>query len=196
MGRPSRDASASASGAAGEVRSVLEPVVVALGLDLEDLDVQASGSRRRVSVVIDRDGGVDLDGIAAASRAVSDALDSSDAMGDDPYTLEVTSPGIDRPLTLPRHWRRNIGRRVRVHLANGSTLEGRVREVDDGGVLLATDAKGKPESTERRTPWSDVVRGEVQVEFRRPQGTDSPEDESESDDFATDADETASDEEA
>ena len=194
MGRPSRDSSASA---ASEVRSVLEPVVAALGLDLEDLDVQASGRRRRVSVVIDRDGGVDLDGIAAVSRAVSDALDASDAMGDDPYTLEVTSPGIDRPLTLPRHWRRNIGRRVRVHLANGSTLEGRVREVDDDGVLLTVDVKGKPESTERRTPWSDVVRGEVQVEFRRPQDAESTGDESESDDFATDADDTAArDEEA
>lgn len=181
MGRPSRDASASfdsasadSASAASQVRSVLEPVVTVLGLDLEDLDVQASGRRRRVSVVIDRDGGVDLDGIAAASRAVSDALDASDAMGDDPYTLEVTSPGVDRPLTLPRHWRRNMGRRVRVHLADGSSLDGRIREVDDDGVLLAVDVKGKPESTERRTPWSEVVRGEVQVEFRRPQAAADP----------------------
>ena len=190
MGRPSRGASSDAS---GDVRFVLEPVVAALGLDLEDLDVQASGRRRRVSVVIDRDGGVDLDGIAAASRAVSDALDASDVMGDDSYTLEVTSPGVDRPLTLPRHWRRNIGRRVRAYLVNGSTLEGRVREVDVDAVLLAVDVKGKPESTERRTPWSDVVRGEVQVEFRRPQGIDATEDESVSDGFATDADDTARD---
>ena len=77
------------------VRTVIAPVVSALGLDLEDVDVQASGKRRRVCVVVDRDGGVDLDGIAATSRAVSDALDASDAMGDDAYTLEVTSPGID-----------------------------------------------------------------------------------------------------
>lgn len=171
MGRPSRDAEDGA-GRSGAVRSVVEPAVAGLGLDLEDLDVQASGRRRRVSVVVDRDGGVDLDGIASASRAVSDALDASDAMGDDPYTLEVTSPGIDRPLTLPRHWRRNIGRRVRLHATSGTSLEGRVRDVDDDGILLAVDAKGKPESFERRTPWSDVVRGEVQVEFRRPHDND------------------------
>lgn len=196
MGRPSRGSTES-TGRADDVRSVLEPVVVALGLDVEDLDVQASGRRRRVSVVIDRDGGIDLDGIAAASRAVSDALDASDVMGDDPYTLEVTSPGVDRPLTVPRHWRRNIGRRVRVHLVDGSTLEGRVRDVDDdGGVLLAVDVKGKPESAERRTPWGDLVRGEVQVEFRRPQDTDAAEDESVSDGVATDADDTAVDQEA
>lgn len=178
MGRP-------LSGAGGAVRSVIEPVVAALGLDLEDLDVQASGRRRRVSVVVDKDGGVDLDGIASVSRAVSDALDASDAMGDDPYTLEVTSPGIDRPLTLPRHWRRNIGRRVRLHAADGLTIEGRVREVDDEGVVLAADAKGKPESVERRTPWHDVVRGEVQVEFRRPQDSDSEAVDAEMDEVAT-----------
>jgi ribosome maturation factor RimP len=163
MGRPSRADDDAA------VRALLEPVVASLGLDLEDLDVQTAGRRRRVSVVVDRDGGVDLDGIAEASKAVSEALDSSDAMGDDPYTLEVTSPGIDRPLTLPRHWRRNIGRRVRAHLSDGSMVEGRVTTVDDDGVVLATDVKGKPESAERRTPWPDLVRGEVQVEFRRPE---------------------------
>ena len=189
MGRPSRGVS-DGTGSGGDVRALVEPVVTALGLDLEDLDVQASGRRRRVSVVIDRDGGVDLDGIAAASRAVSDALDASDAMGDDPYTLEVTSPGVDRPLTLPRHWRRNMGRRVRVHLADGSTVDGRIREVDDDGVLVAVDVKGKPESMERRTPWAEVVRGEVQVEFRRSQGTDSAGDSDESD---SDSDESDSD---
>ena len=168
MGRPSRVAGDAA------IRALVEPVVAALGMDVEDLDVQTAGRRRRVSVVVDRDGGIDLDGIAQASRAVSDALDASDAMGDDPYTLEVTSPGVDRPLTLPRHWRRNIGRRVRLHAPDGSTVEGRIRAVDDDGVTLDADAKDKPESVERRAPWGDVSRGEVQVEFRRPRGDEDP----------------------
>lgn len=161
------------------VRAAIEPVVSALGLDLEDVDVQASGKRRRVCVVVDRDGGIDLDGIAATSRAVSDALDASDAMGDDAYTLEVTSPGIDRALTLPRHWRRNLGRRVRAHLSDGSTVEGRIREVDDDGVVLAADAKGKPESVEQRVQWVDAAGGEVQVEFRRPETDAVPADDEE-----------------
>lgn len=150
------------------VRSAIEPVLVSLGLDLEDLDVQASGRRRRVCVVIDRDGGIDLDGIAAASRAVSDALDGSDAMGDAPYTLEITSPGVDRPLTLARHWRRNTGRRVSAHLADGSVVEGRIRSTDDDGVTLAIDTRSGAETEERRMAWRDLARGEVQVEFRRP----------------------------
>lgn len=174
MGRPSRVGSDAATGGNAAMRALVDPVVAALGLDLEDLEVQTAGRRRRVSVVVDRDGGIDLDGIAEASRAVSDALDSSDAMGDDPYTLEVTSPGIDRPLTLPRHWRRNIGRRVRLHATDGSAIEGRIRDVDDDSVTLDADAKGKPESAERRTPWGDVSRGEVLVEFRRPRGDEDP----------------------
>jgi len=173
MGRPSRAEDDAA------VCALLEPVVASLGLDLEDLEVQTAGRRRRVSVVVDRDGGVDLDGIAEASKAVSEALDSSDAMGDDPYTLEVTSPGIDRPLTLPRHWRRNVGRRVRAHVSDGSMVEGRVTTVDDDGVVLATDVKGKPESAERRTPWPDLVRGDVQVEFRRPESAPTETDDEE-----------------
>ncbi len=167
MGSPSRH------GGDVAVRLAVEPVVTALGLDLEDLDVQSSGRRRRVSVVVDRDGGIDLDGIAAASRAVSEALDASDAMGADAYTLEVTSPGIDRPLTLPRHWRRNVGRRVRVVLTDGTTWDGRIRGADDDALVVAADERGTAETAERRTPWSDVVRGEVQVEFKRPEQSPS-----------------------
>jgi ribosome maturation factor RimP len=161
MGHPSRPPRDPA------VRAVVEPAVTSLGLDLEDLDVQAAGRRRRVCVVVDRDGGIDLDGIAEVSRAVSEALDSSDAMGDDPYTLEVTSPGVDRPLTLPRHWRRNVGRRVKLHAADGSILEGRIRAADDDAVTVAVDTGPRAESTDRTLEWSQVQRGDVQIEFKR-----------------------------
>ena len=151
------------------VRAVIDPVVASLGFDLEDLDVQTAGRRRRVCVVIDRDGGVDLDGIAEVSAAVSQALDASDAMGEQPYTLEVTSPGVDRPLTLPRHWRRNVTRRVRVHLADGTTADARIKDADDDGVILAVDTPSGAEAQDRRLAWSELARGEVQIEFRRPE---------------------------
>jgi ribosome maturation factor RimP len=160
--------SSHASGDAA-LHAVVEPVVATLGLDLEGIDVQASGRRRRVSVVVDRDGGIDLDAIAEASRAVSDALDAAEAMGDAPYTLEVTSPGVDRPLTLPRHWRRNLTRRVRLHTTDGGVVEGRIESVDDVGVTLVADAGARRESETRSIPWPDVSRGDVQVEFTRPE---------------------------
>ena len=96
---------------------LLDPVVTTQGLDLEDVVVTPAGRRRLLRVVVDRDGGLSLDAVAAVSTAVSAALDDSDAMGGAPYVLEVTSPGIDRPLTEPRHWRRNLTRLVTVATA-------------------------------------------------------------------------------
>ena len=118
----------------------IEPVVGAAGYDLEDLVVTPAGRRSVVRVVVDRDAGVTLDDIAEVSRAVSEVLDrNDDGMGRTPYVLEVTSPGVDRPLTEPRHWRRNTGRLVTVPVGpTGATeeLTGRVTEVD---VVLVED---------------------------------------------------------
>ena len=93
---------------------VAEPVVHALGMDLESVKVTTAGRRRLLRMVVDSDGGVSLDDAALASRELSVKLDASDVMGDMPYTLEVSSPGVDRPLTEPRHWQRAVGRLVRV----------------------------------------------------------------------------------
>jgi len=155
----------------------IEPVVVAAGYDLEELVVTPAGRRSVVRVVVDRDQGVTLDDIAEVSRAVSEVLDQNDdGMGRTPYVLEVTSPGVDRPLTEQRHWRRNTGRLVTVVVGPvGHTAEvtGRVTAVDQAGVTLAVEAQGKPGAkkrppTPRQVPWSELGKGRVQVEFGRP----------------------------
>ena len=154
----------------------IEPVVGSAGYDLEELVVTPAGRRSVVRVVVDRDEGVTLDDIAEVSRAVSEVLDRNDeGMGRTPYVLEVSSPGVDRPLTEPRHWRRNTGRLVAVTVGpEGSTDEvtGRVTSVDDSGVTLAVEAKGKPGAkkrppTPRQVPWAELGPGRVQVEFGR-----------------------------
>ena len=154
----------------------IEPVVGSAGYDLEELVVTPAGRRSVVRVVVDRDEGVTLDGIAEISRALSEVLDQNDdGMGRTPYVLEVSSPGVDRPLTEPRHWRRNTGRLVAVAVGPaGSTEEvtGRVTAVDDSGVTLAVEAKGKPGAkkrppTPRQVPWAELGSGRVQVEFGR-----------------------------
>ena len=139
----------------------LEPVVLARGFDLEEVVVTPAGKRRVLRVVVDKDGGVDLDDIAGVSTAVAATLDESDAMGAVPYVLEVTSPGVDRPLTLPRHWRRAAERLVRVGIAGVGDRTGRIVSVDDAAVLL--DIEG----TEQRVVWADLGRGHVQIEFNR-----------------------------
>jgi ribosome maturation factor RimP len=143
--------------------AVLRPLCQAAGLDLEDIAVASAGRRRVVRVVVDRDGGVDLDAVAEISRAISGELDSADLMGSVPYVLEVTSPGIDRPLVRPAHWRRATGRLVRVELPGGCTVEGRVVRNDEDGVDLRADGAGAAV----RVSYTDVARARVQVEFSR-----------------------------
>lgn len=146
---------------------LLEPVVAAAGFDLEDVLVTPAGRRRQVRVIVDADGGVDLDDVADVSHAVSAALDDSAAMGSGPYVLEVTSPGVDRPLTQPRHWRRATGRLVRATLTGGGEITGRVAGADDTAVVLSGD------DGERRLGHDELVSGLVQVEFNR-RGGDGP----------------------
>ncbi|MEO6712709.1 MAG: ribosome maturation factor RimP [Mycobacteriales bacterium] len=146
------------SSAAAQVRTLVEPVVTSAGLDLEDVVVRATGSQRLVQLLVDRDGGIDLDAVAAVSRACSDALDEVELFGG-AYDLEVSSPGVDRPLTEPRHWRRNTGRLVQVRQRDGKDITGRIARTDADGITLSV---GK---TERTMAYGDLVRGVVQVEF-------------------------------
>ncbi len=145
------------------LRSLLEPVVTAQHLDLEEIEVTPAGRRRLLRVVVDGDGGVDLDQVALVSQAVSEVLDSSDAMGSSPYVLEVTSPGVGRPLTEPRHWRRARSRLVRVSLAAGGVVAGRVVAADEKTATL--DVGG----AQRRLPYVEVATARVEVEFSRPE---------------------------
>lgn len=163
---------------------LIGPTVHALGLDLDDLELTTAGRRRVLRVVVDRDGGVSLDEIADATRAVSKELDAGDALGDQPYTLEVTSRGVDRPLTSPRHWVRNIGRLVEVARVDGTVLTGRVTGADDTGADLAVtaaddraDRRGRNRAVDgaddlppQRVPYTEVRRALVQVEFARKEG--------------------------
>ncbi|MFI1989294.1 ribosome maturation factor RimP [Actinoplanes sp. NPDC020271] len=146
--------------ARARLREVVEPVVAKAGYDLEDLSLTRAGRRFVVRVMIDADGGIGLDDVAVVSREISEALDAADEHGGEllagEYQLEVGSPGVDRPLTQPRHWRRNVGRLVAV---NGVT--GRVLSTDDDGVTLDVDGK------EHRVAWADLGAGKVQIEFKR-----------------------------
>jgi ribosome maturation factor RimP len=163
-----------------QLAALVDPVVTDAGYDLEHLVVRAAGQRSVVRVVVDRDSGVSLDDVAELSRAVSAVLDADgDHMGRSPYVLEVTSPGVDRPLTLPRHWRRNVGRLVTVPVGPERAREqvtARVLRVVDDGVVLTVEKGGTKKGQVRRTVgertvvWAELGPGMVQVEFSRPPG--------------------------
>ena len=146
--------------ARARVRAVIEPVVAQAGYDLEDITLSRAGRRHLLRVLVDADGGITLDDIAAVSREISAALDAAEEAGGEvlagEYQLEVGSPGVDRPLTAPRHWRRNVGRLVTV---GGRT--GRVLAADNEGIVLDVDG------TSHELAYADLGKGLVQIEFKR-----------------------------
>lgn len=174
-GRPGPGNRGSAPVAADTARltSLIEPVLQAMDVDLEAVKIASAGRRRVLRIIVDADGGVSLDDIAEVSREVSARLDAKDAMGDAPYTLEVSSPGIERPLTQPRHWRRAIGRLVVVPLAvkdhdsqrdapDGPVAQAaRVIDADQQSVTLEIDG------ARRIVSYGEIGPGRVQVEFGR-----------------------------
>jgi ribosome maturation factor RimP len=146
----------------GQLRGVLEPIVAAAGFELDDVDVRVAGRRHTVKVVVDSEQGVGLDAIAQLSHAASAELDRHEHLIGGSYTLEVTSPGVGRPLTGPRHWRRARQRLVQVRRHDGTTLAGRVGPVGDASVKLLVDG------VLQDLPFADVAHAAVQVEFRPP----------------------------
>jgi ribosome maturation factor RimP len=145
------------------VRALTEQVVAGTGLVLEDVTVTAIGRRQLLRITVDLpeevQGGVPIDSVAQASQAISDVLDGSDVMGATPYVLEVSSPGVGRPLTERRHFARARGRIVTVTTTDPAPTAGRLAGVDDAGLAFEDGSV---------VPWDRVIRGKVQVEFSHP----------------------------
>jgi ribosome maturation factor RimP len=149
------------------LRGLLEPLVAARDLDLEEIEVTPAGKRRVLRIVVDSDEGVQLDACAELSRAVSEKLDETDAMGGAPYVLEVTSPGADRPLTEPRHYRRATGRLMKARLTGGDELVARITGVDDEGLDLEVPGVMGRRPTARRLAFGEIAKARVEIEFNR-----------------------------
>ncbi|MBV1780110.1 ribosome maturation factor RimP [Paeniglutamicibacter sp. ABSL32-1] len=165
---------------AARLTELLEPTVASHQLVLEEVEVRRVGDQRIVHVVVDATEGTEgilLDQVAEVSRSISEALDKDPHDTSDPYELEVSSPGTSRPLTLPRHWRRNVGRMVKVNVIGEDNLLGRLMEVDDAGITIVPEIavkKGmKPKVGEPRSiEFGSIRRGNVEVEFSRAESAD------------------------
>ncbi|MFE3829079.1 ribosome maturation factor RimP [Streptomyces sp. NPDC059092] len=149
------------------LRGLLEPLVSAKDLDLEEIDVSRAGRRRVLRIVVDSDEGVDLDECAELSRSISEKLDETDAMGEDEYQLEVTSPGAERPLTEQRHYLRAVGRLARIQLHEGDDLVARILTVDDEGLDLEVPGVKGRKPTARRVEFTQIAKARVEIEFNR-----------------------------
>lgn len=151
-----------------QITELIEPAVSAQGFFLEEVQLVSPGKHRIVTCIVDGEVALNLDQVTSVSRAISELLDESPIMGDTPFTLEVTSPGIDRPLTKPRHFAKNQDRLLKVTKIDGDVVTGRILSNTDSEVTLTVDIK--KESVEVVVAYADIKRAVVEIEFNRKDG--------------------------
>jgi ribosome maturation factor RimP len=147
------------------ITELIEPAVTEAGFFLEEVQNTSAGSHRIVTCIVDGQTPLNLDQVTVVSRLISDLLDSANFMDETPFTLEVTSPGVDRPLTLPRHWNKNLTRLVKVTLQDGSVTTGRLTEFNEATATLVENIKGRIKT--HQVNFSDIKRAVVEIEFNR-----------------------------
>lgn len=140
-----------------QIFELLDPLVSKAGLVLEEVQVQTPGKHRFVTIIVDSETGLNLDQVTEASRAIGEVMDGARFMGETPYTLEVTSPGVDRPLTAPRHWRKNVDRLVKVSKHDGEVFKARIISADEDHATLDNGP----------IDYADVKRAIIEVEFNK-----------------------------
>lgn len=139
-----------------EISAVITPALTSLGFYLEDLYITSAGRRSLLTVIVDTDRHLSLDEVTVATKAISEIIENIPALGSTPFTLEVTSPGIDRPLTKPRHWRKNIDRLVKVITIDGNQILGRIKSASEDSATV----------DEQNIKYLDVKRATLEVEFK------------------------------
>jgi ribosome maturation factor RimP len=148
-----------------QISELVTPAVSDLGFYLEDVHVATPGSHRIVTCIVDGDASLNLDQVTSVSRVISELLDEAAFMGETPFTLEVTSPGVDRPLTQPRHFAKNISRLLKIIKLDGSEVTGRILSNTDTDVTLTVAVK--KETVEHTVSLADIKRAVVEIEFNR-----------------------------
>lgn len=148
-----------------QISELVTPAVREQGFYLEDVHVATPGSHRIVTCIVDGDSALNLDQVTSVSRIISELLDEATFMGETPFTLEVTSPGVDRPLTAPRHFAKNVDRLLKVIKVDGSEVTGRILSNSDSDVTLTVTVK--KETREEVIALADIKRAVVEIEFNR-----------------------------
>jgi ribosome maturation factor RimP len=139
-----------------DISAAITPALEALGFYLEDVTIISAGRRSMLTIIVDGDSHLSLDQVTSATKAIGEIVESIQSLGETPFTLEVTSPGLDRPLTKVRHWQKNINRLVKVVLLDGSEIKGRIKDVNE--VSATVD--------EKNINYSDIKRATLEVEFK------------------------------
>ena len=140
-----------------QVAAVITPAIQALGFYVEDISITSAGRRSMLTVIVDGDTHLSLDQVTVATKAISEIVENLPTLGNNPFTLEVTSPGLDRPLTKPRHWRKNKDRLIKIVLNDGKEITGRINDSTDDEVIV----------DEQKIAFVDIKRATLEIEFKQ-----------------------------
>ena len=151
-----------------QISEHITPALHKAGYFLEDVNLVSPGQHRIVTVIVDGESALNLDQVTVASKLVSELLDEATFMGETPFTLEVTSPGIDRPLTLPRHFAKNVDRLLKVTKTDGVVVTGRILANTDSDLTLSVTEK--KDVKEVVISLGEIKRAQVEIEFNRKEG--------------------------
>jgi ribosome maturation factor RimP len=139
-----------------EISAAIRPIIEATGNYLEELSITSAGKVKILTVIIDSDTHLNLDQVTAVTKEISEVIEALPELGDGAFTLEVTSPGLDRPLTKPRHWRKNLDRLVKIIMTSGQEITGRIGEVTETTVLVDSE----------KVSFEDIKRAVLEIEFK------------------------------
>jgi ribosome maturation factor RimP len=140
-----------------EIAAAITPTIESLGFYLEDLNITSAGRRSMLTIIVDGDTHLTLDQVTSVTKAIGEIVENIQSLGESAFTLEVTSPGLDRPLTKPRHWRKNIDRLVKIILLDGKEIKGRVKDVSE--ITVTVD--------EQLINFSEIKRATLEIEFKQ-----------------------------
>jgi ribosome maturation factor RimP len=140
-----------------QVAAVITPAIQALGFYVEDISITSAGRRSMLTVIVDGDTHLSLDQVTVATKAISEIVENLPTLGNNPFTLEVTSPGLDRPLTKPRHWRKNKDRLIKIVLNDGKEITGRIKDSTDDEIIV----------DEQKVAFVDIKRATLEIEFKQ-----------------------------
>ena len=140
-----------------QVLAVITPAIESLGFYIEDINITSAGKRSMLTVIVDGDTHLSLDQVTVATKAISEIVENLPTLGNNPFTLEVTSPGLDRPLTKPRHWRKNKDRLIKIVLTDGKEVNGRIKDSTESSVTV----------DEQVINFADIKRATLEVEFKK-----------------------------
>jgi ribosome maturation factor RimP len=140
-----------------QVAAVITPAIEALGFYVEDISITSAGRRSMLTVIVDGDTHLSLDQVTVATKAISEIVENLPTLGNNPFTLEVTSPGLDRPLTKPRHWRKNKDRLIKIVLNDGKEITGRIKDSTNDEVIV----------DEQKLAFVDIKRATLEIEFKQ-----------------------------